>query len=359
MSPEKRKTSLFARLIVVVLALLLAISLGELVLRVIYPTLPSLAALLDSSFKLKKFNWDGHPGAQVAQASDLQCVPASYLHNPNQKPSVIVGKGPGEPHNLWVTGDSVAKGFGVAQKDGVAERLGRRLSDHLGARVQVRNLAINGAGFCLYMSHLLSRMEEGPAPDALVLLLFADDLEHRAMMAVGDSVVAFPDRIQSPTGRALVENSYLANLTWMVSLMANQDKVPQRFIGTRGRKIFVGTMKLLVQQVQLARIPLITALVAPTGLHLCPENPPPASRCRWLGQDMALMAALLTEAGVPFLDLRELWKGKDEGLILADELERMRNSPEIAVHPSAAGHKLLAEKIWASLVQAFPGGKTR
>jgi len=270
-----------------------------------------------------------------------------------------VGKGPGEARSLWVTGDSVAKGFGVAEKDGVAARLGRHLSGHLGAKVQVRNLAINGAGFCLYMSHLLTRLEEGPAPDALVLLLFADDLEHRAMMAVGDGVVAFPDRIESPAGRALAENSYLANLTWMVSLMANQGKVPQRFIGSRGRKIFVGTMKLLVQQVQMARIPLVTALVAPTGLHLCPKDPPPASRCRWLDKDMTLMAALLTEAGVPFLDLRELWKGKNNKLILADELERMRQSPEIAVHPSSEGHELLAKKIWATLVQAFPGGKTK
>ena len=360
MKPKKR-TSMLLRLVIALLALLLTLTLGEFGLRLYYPTLPSLSALQKSGYKLKKFKWDGHPGAEIARSEDLECLPASYLDSTLAPKQVTVGKGKGEALRLWVTGDSVAKGFGVPLDDGVASRLGRRLSAHTGAKVKVRNLAINGAGFCLYMNKLLSRLEEGPPPDALVLLLFADDLEHRAVIALTDGVVAFPDRIRSPAGRALAENIYLANLAWMVSHMANRDKAPPRFIGANGRLIFLKTMKLLVQQVQRQRIPLITALVAPTGLHLCPANPPPASRCRWLGQDMGLIAALLTEAGVPFLDLRTLWQGKDESLILADELHRMRTSPEVAIHPSSAGHALLAEQIWSSMVTAFPAkaqGKT-
>lgn len=307
------------RLALSLLGLCAGLALAEGALRLRYDGLPSLAGVEGSRYAV-------HDGLAYDCATDL---------TPRDRGGLVAGAGaPGR--TMWVLGDSVANGQGVRFEETYGALLAARLAAAEGRAVQVVNMALPGAGACGVLARLEQALGQG-APDLVLLGLFTDDLEARAMVAVEGAPVAFPDRVQQPLGRALVSRSYLANLAWFAGLLGRADR-QERFVDSETRASLGPRVAGLVRQVEAAGGRAVVSLVAPVGTPRCAQ--PPTGRCAWMAEDGALMARLLADAGVEVADLRGLWPD-DPGLLLPQE-----RPAELPIHPSAAGHRLLAEALW-------------
>lgn len=332
---------------------LLAVALGEGLLRLRYDALPSLAPLESSDLEIRQFDWSDYPPMKENRDTSPTCREQSYLVRRDGVEDVRFGPEGGTPLRLWVAGDSVTMGYGVGRGESFGSLLGARLAASAGVPVVVRNLGINGAGFCAVLRRLNENVGADGAPDVVVLTLFADDLEDRALVGVQKRLVALPDRVESGLGRLLVSHSYLANLAWYAVVAGQQEQVEaHRYIDAQGQVLFKDSVRFMQERLKAQGTALVTVLLAPAGLHLCAPSPPEGSRCQWLGPDMDLMAKLLGELGLPFLDLRRVWEGR-ETLVIAEELDRMKRGLELGIHPDARGHAVLAEVMWPKVEEAL------
>jgi lysophospholipase L1-like esterase len=327
-----------------VLPLLVGVLLfSEVILRATGP-LPSLATAT------APFEPSERP-AVVAPGPDLrECIdPPGTVDGPAPRAWEATFDGVEPTIRLLVAGDSMVLGPGVEREATATWLMGVYLATATGQRVITVNAGLNAAGYCGVIRAVHQHLDEA-AVDAIVVMLFADDLEQHAFTLVGGSLRADPSRLATGPIRTLLSTSYVANAVWFAGLkvaLNGQDSAPAwvdrgpRNLTQFTRDNLAASMRRLDQ-----RAGPTWALLAPAGLASCPENPDPTSECAWLTDDLhTLSATLETEVGA-FVDLRGLW---EEGGGLESELANQTRTGRLAVHPNAKGHEEIAAALapWA------------
>ncbi len=346
-----RATRRLRRLALLAAGLVAGLAGLELACRARWDALPSVAALLEASPREVRYFQEG-PGNEPPRCHD----PPGFATRPVAWDLTLPGAEP--PLEFWAAGDSVVLGWGVAREDAFAWRLARRVAEATGRAVHLVNMGLNGMGYCASLRELHGHLDRR-APDIVLFELFADDLASRAMVLVKGQVVRFPAQEPNPALRWLVSRSYLANWVW-VTVRARRADGPTRFVDGEGQRHFVEAIRELADRLEATGSRLVLALVPPAGLPWCdPEHPRHGElperalgECAWLRSDMDLMAALLQDAGIPFVDLRDLWRREPSGT-LPEEVEELRLRARLPIHPDARGHASLAEALWPAVARAF------
>ena len=353
MSPRGRKALLVAG------GLLLGLGLTEGALRLIYLDLPSVANLADTPYRVHSFEVRGMVSRR--RDTDLRCKEASYIDAERNRPGIkdadrltartFERASPRTPLELWVIGDSVTAGMGIAKGQSFGFHLAGRLSASAGRSVKLLNMGMPGAGYCALLRRAHATLDKRK-PQLVVLALFADDLEDRAMMAAYNKPVLFHDRLDQAWQQGLVSRSYLANLIWFV-LETQKPRRQRRFIDDKGQASFQGGMAGLRQRVERQGGRLLVLILSPVGFATCPSPPPPHSRCDWMARDMALMKKLLRARKISLLDLGDLWQR-----VPSRPVGRERSLAEswLAIHPDIEGHRAIAEAMLPLVVKMIRGG---
>ena len=335
-------TSLLLRCCLALAGLAVGLVVVEAGLRGSYPTLPSLAALHDRPDLLEPF--------RVAEGQRFRDdrVCDQVVRQPRGRD---VSFGSGEPtRTVWFAGDSMTAGMGVELGEAWPEQLGQRMQAQLGGRVVLRNLALPGVGYCEVLRRVHSELQFGQ-PDVVVVGLFADDLETRALLARDGQLVGLPHTIPSPTLRWLARRSYAANLAWFA--VHSRPDGPVRFIDGPGRRAFQDNLVALTAAIREAGATPLVALIEPVGAANCgqPGAAEAAPRCTWMPDDLALMADLLDEAGVSYLDTRGVWEA-----LGATAIPEEAGQP-LPIHPDAASHARFAEWLLVEVGPILSGGR--
>ncbi len=348
MSPRARKALLAAG------GLVLGLCLTEGALRLGYADLPSQAALQGTPYRVYPFEVRGM--AARRRDTDLRCKEASYIDAERNRPGIkdrdrvttrTYARGPSRrPLSLWVLGDSITAGMGLESGKSFGFHLAARLSAAAGRTVELTNMGMPGAGYCAVLRRAHAALDKRK-PGLVVLAFFADDLEDRAMMAGYARPVLFHDRLNSPALQAAVSRSYLANLVWYV-LELQAPRRQRRFIDEKGQASFGAGVAGLHRRVQQEGGDVLAGLLAPVGSPSCPSPAPPHSRCDWMARDLAVMKRLLRAAGVPLLDLSDLWREVPTQPVAR---ERALAESWLAIHPDAAGHRALAEALLPAVLE--------
>lgn len=307
-----------------------ALLMAEAGLRCTTPTLPSLAALHDRPDLLEPFLVE--PGQR--RRDERRCD--QTVRDPRGRDVTF---GSTEPiRTLWFAGDSMTAGMGVGSGEAWPDRLAQQLQARIRGTVVVRNLALPGVGYCEVLRRVHSELQFGH-PDVVLIGLFADDLEARAMLATDGGLVGLPHTIASDTLRWWARRSYAINLAWFAS--TSRPSGPVRFIDGPGRRAFQTHMVAVTDRVRAAGAEPLVVLLEPVGAADCSASMPadPTHRCSWMPDDLALMATLLDEVGVETVDTRGLWHAVGAAAI---ESERGRG---LAIHPDADGHAALAQHL--------------
>lgn len=325
------------RLGLVLGGVLLAVGLGELGLRLLLPDLPSLAALHEGEWGDREDvrRWTDPP-------TDPATCGEAQTHRPQRLRTTVHGQG--EPRTLWVVGDSLVHSWGVdwpaswpaVAADAVAVQHGRRLS--------LSRLGASGFGYCrnaAALNHLLDLQ----TPDAVVFQLFADDLERRSVVLVGDAVAAVPRH-------PLTRHSYLANRLWLSWTTRLGSAQPERDADAVGLARFMRVMSALGARLDDRDIPWLVVLVPPAGVERCGEGAEAWSDCDWLRGDLDRMAEELRSTAIPTLDLRTLWREEAPGT-LPDEEQAWTERGRLPVHPAAAGHAAIGQRVAETLASAL------
>lgn len=332
-----------ARVVLVVGGGLLGLLAAESALRLAYPTLPSISAIRDRDWGVEKTTWQAGPEGGSAAPHTDGCLGDDAV-DLAQRSQRFGADGAGEPVTLWIAGDSFTEGSGDERGGGYAPRLGRALAERLERPVTYTRFGHSGGNYCTWTAELRWALSQGLAPDLLVVQLFADDLEQHTMLAVGGKLVRFPHTEPDDRVRWAVRRSYLANLLWF-SWGIRSGATSRRLIHQRSQADFVRTLRELDQALTDAGAGLLVFQVDPTGPDLCPADPVPGSRCAHLVEDGALIAGLARDAGVPYVDLRDLW-APDGGDAWALEVQAFdAGEIDMVVHPGPDGHARLAETL--------------
>jgi len=353
MSPRGRKALLVAG------GLLVGLGLTEGALRQVYTDLPSVANLGDTPYRVSPFEVRGMMSRR--RDADLRCKESTYIDVERNRPGIkdadrVTRKtfskaSPKKPLQLLVVGDSVTAGMGVASGQAFGFHLAGRLAAGSGRSVELTNLGMPGAGYCALLRRAHAALDR-KKPGVVVLALFADDLEDRAMMAAYGKPVLFHDRLDSAWLQALVSRSYLANLIWF-TLEISAPRRQRRFIDDRGRASFQRSMAGLHRRMLQQGGRLLVVMLAPVGFPRCPQPALPHSRCDWMSRDMALMLELLRAKKIPLLDLRDLWHRVPSRAV---GRERSMRESWLAIHPDKDGHRAVAEAILPA-VQKLAGAQ--
>jgi lysophospholipase L1-like esterase len=348
-----RRSRLLPRLLLALAGCALALAAVELTLRLRYDALPSLAAVSDGE-QLPRELAAPAPGAFRGLRMPLCRDGVGFEPRPPAW-TARVGEGGGEPIALWAAGDSVNLGFGVRPEQSYAQLLARRLAEHSGRPVQLRNISVNGGSFCQYLRELNGHLAL-ERPDLVMVSVFADDLADRALYLVDGVVVAHPSQAALPLTRALVARSYLANLLW-ITWRSRWGGAEPRFVSPGDQAWFGEAFAALDQRLQQAGVPLVLVQLAPVGSPLC-QHPSPPEGCAALEADARLMASLLREHGLRPLDLSGFWEERP-GRTLELEREELELRGALPIHPDPRGHAELAEALWPSLLSAWEASEPR
>lgn len=315
------------RLLLALVGLLLGLVLAEGALRQFFVELPSLDALRRSPYASKPFLAGNH---RIDHSLDC-----GGFVSPREDRNATIGEG--EPLSLWAIGDSVTWGMGVLPEDSFVHQLAAKIAAEEGRQVVFRNLAMPGAGFCQLVRQLNTGLQAG-APDVLLMGLFADDLEHRAWLAVDGETIGLPDQIQNRQLRWWARRSYVVNLAWFA--VAPRTSGERRFVDDVGQRAFAGHMRQIAADMDARGGRLVVVLLSPVGLHRCPPDAPMSERCGWMGSDLDLIAQMLDDAGVEYLDLRGFWDDAPDVSLPAER------HFQLAVHPNAEGHARIFQAVW-------------
>ena len=324
------------RWLLALVSVLVGLLLVEGSLRLLYLDLPSLDALRRSPYKTKRFLVHGRQTLDP----DLSC---SGFVVPREERSRVVGKGSTDLA-LWAIGDSLTWGMGVEAEESYPYLLAGELSAALGEKVRLRNLAMPGAGFCQIVRQLNTGLQNG-TPDIVMMGLFADDLEHRAWLAFEGETIGLPDQIENLSLRWWARRSYAVNLAWFAT--APRTAGTRRLIDPPGQASFIRNMRRVERDIAAGGGRLVVAVLPPAGLGRCDPAALIRTRCGWMRQDMHLIARLLDEAGIDYVDLREIW---DDAPDVTLPTEQHANPP---IHPNAEGHALISAAIWAKVAPAL------
>mgnify|MGYP001223199204 CR=1 FL=1 len=322
-----------------------AVVLAELVLRISGP-LPSMAA------EYLPFVPDGRPPVLALRTDSVGCVESDTGHPPSTAWTWLVRNGDGPPLKLLALGDSVTIGQGVEPSQTWAVGLAERLSAGTGRSVSVVNAGVNASGYCGAFRMLHHQLVH-ESFDKVVIGLFADDLEQRAVTIQSGMVRANPEALDGWVGR-MATYSYVFNWAWLQVLQVavveqlRDGEPPPPYVVRPGRSVPAQTLtnfRLAIQMSESAS-PLFV-LNPPAGQSLCTQ-PLPDTECDWMAKDMDLMAQTLSASGVAWVDNRALFEDPAENVILPIEGEWYSRDGRLPVHPNALGHHRIAASIPAS-----------
>jgi lysophospholipase L1-like esterase len=364
MSRPTSKTRALALVISTVLGLL-GVEWG---LRWVYPYLPSISALQGSDFRLERLvdlaedpdlslchevrtflshrsRWAGPGAASGVHFAELGAVDTSGDGRVSR-----FGSGTAD-RRLWIAGDSLAYGLGVTEYKTMGAELARAMTRQTGGAVDLRNLAVPGAGYCTVAQRVAGAVSRNE-PDLVLVVLSADDLEERLMLSVNGVLVAPPDLASGQLTRWMVGRSWFANLLWFrfTAWREATDGGRARFVGRDTQVGFQRAMASLKARIEAKGGVMVAAIVEPPGMPLC-AGALMQERCGWLREDMATMATLLTAAGITHMTADGLWSGSMEHII--DREHRTAQQGMLAMHPSALGHERIAEAVWPMLKSAM------
>ena len=339
-------------------------------LRQVYPTLPSIAALQGSDFRLEQLvdladdpdldlchevrTFLSHRSRWLSPGAASGVHFAALQHVSMDGDGVVRSfgsQGANHPRQLWLAGDSLAYGLGVNPEESFGSHLAGRVTRHTGGQVQLRNLAVPGAGYCTVVQRVAAALQQHD-PDVVLLVLSADDLEERLMLQVNGQLVAPPDLATNRVVRWMVNRSWFANLLWFrlaaLSELANGER--SRFVGAATKDGFQTAMKVLNQRVSSRGGRLAVAIVEPPGMPLC-RGALSKSRCGWLYEDISTMSALLTEVGIQHQKIEGIWSGSLSDIVPKEHA--LAKQGMLAMHPSATGHQIIAEALWPVVEQSL------
>jgi hypothetical protein len=304
--------------------------------------LPSLRA------EVVSFRPEGRP-AVISPGPD---IPGCRNAEDEAKPvswTRTIGDGDAPSLRLLVAGDSITLGEGVEPEQSYAAILASAISAQEGRPVEVVNAGVNAAGYC-HVIRAVHRHMADESYDRVVIGLFADDLEQRAVTLVGGQLRADPTLVDGIIG-TLATESYVLNwlwfkqLEWVIAYQTNEGRHPPAHVSHKGREIPVQTLLNFERSIRgvLDYDPLLV-LIPPVGGALCPADPDPGSECAWLFDDMDRMVVTLESVGENFIDLRGLW---DDGADYTQPMERRwwREHQRLPVHPSATGHERIGRAL--------------
>lgn len=242
-------------------------------------------------------------------------------------------------------------GPGVRPEQTAAWRIGNQVATELGRQVTLVNAGLNAAGYCGVIRAVHHHLDEASV-DAVVVALFADDLEQHALTLVNGTLRADPHRLEPGPMRTFLSHSFLANAVWFAGLkwaLVEQKSTPA-WVDRGPRLVPQKTVDNLVASIRHLekRVAPTWALLGPTGLPSCPEQPSPTSECGWLVDDLDTMSASLAQEAEFFVDLQGVWGDEDA---LASEVDSQKQSGRIAVHPNAAGHQKIAAALLPQVLE--------
>mgnify|MGYP000096950205 CR=1 FL=1 len=306
-----------------------ALVVGELGLRLSSPALPSLAPLLDR-------DWGDQEEVRrwTAPPTDPATCGDPRTHQP--RPLRTTSHGEGADKALWVVGDSLVHSWGVDWAASWPAVVADSLSSSQQVRVQLSRLGASGFGYCRNAAALHHLLDLKP-PSAVVFQVFADDLERRTVVQVGDEVAAVPTH-------PLTRHSFLANRLWLSWATRLGSARPERDADSAGLARFRGVLGGLDARLEELGIPWMVALVPPAGVERCHSSTEAWSDCDWLLSDLDRMAAELDGMGLPWLDLRDLWREQPPGT-LPDEEQAWTERGRLPVHPGHAGHAAIGARV--------------
>lgn len=349
------------KLLALLVSTVLGVAAVEWGLRFVYPYLPSISALKGSDFRLERLvdlaedpdlslchevrtflshrsRWVGPGAASGVHFAELGAVDTS-----GDGQVVRYGSGPAD-RRLWIAGDSLAYGLGVLENKTLGAELSRAMTRTTGGAVDLRNLAVPGAGYCTVAQRVAGAVLRN-TPDVVLVVLSADDLEERLMLSVNGQLVAPPDLANGRMTRWLVNRSWFANLLWfrVTAWKEAMDSRGKRFVGSDTKSGFRDAMSGLKRRIEARGGVMVAAIVEPPGMPLC-SGSLMQERCGWLRDDMETMSALLDQADVTHVMASGLWTGSLEHIV---ERERgVARQGMLAMHPSELGHERIAEAIW-------------
>lgn len=339
-----------ARSLLVFVGVAVGLLLGELALRLTSPDLPSLAVLgsVDRHDREEFQRWSDPPD-RISDDCTVGDRPGPRKAVSVQKIDATEREGPRPAAlDLWVAGDSVVQGWGVHPSESYPAQLAHALSATRDRPVRLRRLGTHGVGYCGWLANLDLYLSGEKDPDAVVLQLFADDLELRNVVLIQGRPVAQPGRAEPAWLRPFVVHSYLANRLWLAHLTHLAPPTPRRH---GDRATFLRALSQATTRLDARDIPWVLALVPPAGIGRCTQASEPWSDCAWLQSDLDLMADWLG-GSLPFLDLRDLWTGMEPSTLEIEETA-WRARGRLPVHPGREGHAELARRIWPALEAAL------
>ncbi|MEE2751720.1 MAG: SGNH/GDSL hydrolase family protein [Myxococcota bacterium] len=341
------------RLSLSLLAGLFAILLLETIFRVRFPVLPSLSAL-QSPEAVEFWGHDSPPIAtSPSTSSNCQDPPgetrAGSAHVAPPVRRHVFGDDNNARPNILVAGDSIAWGYGVEPTEAWGAILGQTLHQSLNKNLSVSVVGIPGGGYCEILRGIHRELDAAPT-DVVVLQVFADDLEQRAMMVVDGAPLVYPAQATHPTTRTLASHSYVFNWVWAHWSSRNQSTTA-RFISTEGQNNFQQAMSNLKKRTDALDIQLVAFQIQPAGLKACSETDAPA--CGWYHEDHSLMTQLLGQAGIQALDLSAIWDNPERWVLEKERMRMQREPNYVAIHPNKQGHALLASALAGNVESAL------
>jgi len=261
----------------------------------------------------------------------------------------MIRDGQGDPLKVLVVGDSVTMGHGVKPSETWPVRLGERLAAARSRPVEIVNAGVNASGYCgaFRMIHHHLAHEHF---DHVVVGLFADDLEQRAVILDAGVVRANPELVGGVVGW-LGTHSYAFNWIWLqilhvaVEMATEKGTAVPAYVVPSGRSVPSDTLDNVLEAIQRvsAESPLFI-LNGPAGQGFC-DGFKPDTECDWMAKDLDLMADLLTQSGVDWVDNRTLFVDDPHGLTLGLEQAWFKRDGRLPVHPSPEGHERIANSI--------------
>jgi lysophospholipase L1-like esterase len=313
------------------------------------PTLPSLSAVM------VPFAPVGRPAVRALQEDSEACIETDTNSEPPTAWAWMAGSGDGVPLKLLVAGDSMALGQGVRPAETWAVGLGERLSMTTERRVEVINAGVNAAGYCGVIRSVHHHLAHERF-DAVVVSLFADDLEQRAVELAGGEVSINPALIGGPVGWAAGQ-SYVFNWVWLqivkraVAQATAEGTVPPEHVVRAGRQVPAQTVEnLRLAIARLAEHVDLWILNSPAGIDRCGASPSPGSECDWLLSDMDLIADQLISTKVSWVDNRALFSGQRSRFTLRVEEGWFKQEGRLPIHPNPAGHQRILESVSSAVL---------
>ena len=292
------------------------------------------------------FEAAGYPSVKAIGPEPVGCVEVDTGQPPPLAWRWMTGEGTDEPLTMLIVGDSVAAGRGLEPSDTWAGVLAQRLAEANRRPVDVHNAAVNASGYCgafRTIHHYAAHHDF----DRVVVGLFADDLEQRAVVVEDGAIYANPDNVPGVVG-FLASHSHVFNALWLhvlrTALTHGGREMPSQFLGS-GRSVPKSVLDNFSESIsRVVDYEPLFLVNSPAGMGFCSSSSAP-SDCDWLRADMAHLARVLDESGEVWVDNRTLFDEETTRTTLPEERDWLERRGRLPVHPNAAGHRMIAQTV--------------